>query len=83
MAHFIILSIMALSLLTAGLSFRTIIAEWRNANRQAYGTMNFDASAHRGSSKLSLISNIIICLVSVVLLGSSVMIYQLIRFPVL
>ena len=83
MAQFIILVIMSLSLLTAVLSLRSLVIEWRKTQRQAYGTMNFDGRASRGSPRISVFTNAVICLVSLVLLASSMMIYQFIHFPVL
>ncbi|WP_141734902.1 hypothetical protein [Oligoflexus tunisiensis] len=82
MAQGIILIIMSLSLVTAGMSARALILEWRKAHRQLYGTMNFDGRATRGS-KVQMLTNVIVCLVSLVLLACSLMIYQFIHFPVL
>ncbi len=83
MAHGIVLAIMSLSLVTSILSIRSLLIDWRKSHRQMYGTMNFDGHATRGSSKLALVGNLVICLVSILLLVSSMMIYQFIRFPVL
>lgn len=82
MAQGIILIIMSLSLVTAVMSARALILEWRKAHRQLYGTMNFDGRASRGS-RIQVLSNTILCLVSLVLFATSLMIYQFIHFPVL
>ncbi len=82
MAQGIVLIIMSLSLVTAVMSARTLILEWRKAHRQLYGTMNFDGRATR-ASKFQVLSNTILCLVSLILFASSLMIYQFIHFPVL
>jgi hypothetical protein len=82
MAQGIILIIMSLSLVTAVMSARTLVLEWRKAHRQLYGTMNFDGRATRGT-RMQILTNAILCLVSLVLLASSLMIYQFIHFPVL
>jgi len=82
MAQGIILIIMSLSLVTAGMSLRALILEWRKVQRSAYGTMNFDGRATRGS-KMQVLTNAVLCLISLVLLAASLMIYQFIHFPVL
>jgi hypothetical protein len=82
MAQSIILIIMSLSLVTAVMSSRTLILEWRKAHRQMYGTMNFDVRATR-SSKIQVLTNTVVCLVSLILLATCMMIYQFIHFPVL
>lgn len=82
MAQGIILIIMSLSFVTAVFSLRALILEWRKAHRQCYGTMNFDGRATRGS-KMQVVTNAILCLISLVLLVASVTIYQFIHFPVL
>jgi hypothetical protein len=82
MAQGIILIIMSLSLVTAVMSARTLVLEYRKAHRQLYGTMNFDGRVSRGT-RLQILTHAILCLVSLVLLASSLMIYQFIHFPVL
>jgi hypothetical protein len=82
MAQGIILIIMSLSLVTAGMSARALILELRKVHRQLYGTMNFDVRTSR-SSKLLILTNAVVCVVSLVLLACSLMIYQFIHFPVL
>lgn len=82
MAQGIILVIMSLSLVTAVFSSRSLVLEWRKAQRAMYGTMNFDGRATRGS-RMQLFTHAILCIVSLVLLASSLMIYQFIHFPVL
>jgi hypothetical protein len=82
MAQGIVLLIMALSLVTAVMSSRSLVSEWRKHHRQLYGTMNFDGRATR-STKMHVITNSFICLISMMLLAASLMIYQFIHFPVL
>jgi hypothetical protein len=82
MTQSIILIIMSLSLVTTVLSGRSLIHEWRKHHRQLYGTMNFDGHATR-SSRMQVLTNAILCLVSLALLASSLVIYQFIHFPVL
>jgi hypothetical protein len=82
MAQGIILIIMSLSLVTAVMSARTLVLEWRKAHRQLYGTMNFDGRTSRGT-RMQILTNVILCLISLALLASSLMIYQFIHFPVL
>jgi hypothetical protein len=45
-------------------------------------TMNFDGRASRGT-RMQILTNVILCLISLALLASSLMIYQFIHFPVL
>jgi hypothetical protein len=82
MAQGIVLLIMSLSLVSAVMSARTLILEWRKHHRQLYGTMNFEGRATR-STRMQILTNAVLCFVSLVLFATSLMIYQFIHFPIL